>query len=64
LSPRVTAKEIMQILTINPKWRISGSSLQIALGDLERAYGPTGWMKGLIKEIIALKKEKKTNKQQ
>ena len=60
LSKRVTAKEIMQILKVNPQWRISGSTLRVNFEEIVRKSGPKEeqWLKELTEEIAALQPKK------
>lgn len=66
LNPRVTANEIMQILTMNPQWRISGSSLRLREDQLlgGRGKNDVEWIGKLQQEIATLerKKERKLQK--
>ena len=57
LSPRVTAKEIMQLLKVNPQWRISGSTLRIREKELER--GGQKLLIELRRHVEALIRKKK-----
>lgn len=61
LSPRVTANEIMQILSHNPKWRISGSTLRLTEGQLVKGVGKNDreWIQHLQEEIASLEKKQK-----
>ena len=61
LHPRVTANEIMQILSVNSKWKISGSLLRLKEDDLTKGKGKgdVQWLKHLQKEIEALESKKK-----
>lgn len=65
LSPRVTAKEIMQLLQANPQWKISGSSLRIPESAIQQKAGKGDWLKELTHEVSLLqkKKEKKESKE-
>jgi transcription-repair coupling factor (superfamily II helicase) len=62
LAPFVTAKEIMQLLTVNSQWKISGSTLRINQSAL--SVKNKDWVTELRTEIEALakKKEKKAEK--
>jgi len=64
LSSRVTAKEIMQLLKVNPQWRVSGNTLRIYKEEMERKGGKKvrEWMEELKKEVSTLKREKKGKK--
>ncbi|MCF7844770.1 MAG: transcription-repair coupling factor [Kiritimatiellales bacterium] len=64
LSQRVTAKEIMELLKVNPQWKVSGNTLRIEHDVIVRKSGakPRQWLKELTKEVEALKKEKKERK--
>ncbi len=56
LSSRVTAKEIMQLLSQNSQWHISGSTLRLNEEEIVRAGGKdeVRWMGVLAKQIEAL----------
>ena len=60
LSPRVTAKEIMQLLAHNTQWRITGSQLRINEEEIVRAGGTNDikWIGELTKQIVHLKVKK------
>lgn len=58
LSSRVTAKEIMQLLQVNPQWKISGSSLRIAESELARRGKQGDWLTELTEEVELLQKKK------
>ncbi|MBU0458302.1 transcription-repair coupling factor [Patescibacteria group bacterium] len=60
LSERVTAKEIMQLLKVNPQWRVSGNSLRIYSEEMMRkSKGKvTAWLKSLTEEVEALERRK------
>ncbi len=62
LAPHVTAKEIMQLLSVNSQWKISGSTLRINQSAL--AIKDKDWVTELRTEVEALakKKEKKAEK--
>ncbi len=67
LSPRVTAKEIMQLLAVNSDWKISGSSLRISEQSLQSRAKGKEWIPELTHEVELLarvkeKKEKKAEK--
>ncbi|MCK5017647.1 MAG: DEAD/DEAH box helicase, partial [Candidatus Peribacteraceae bacterium] len=61
LHSSVSAKEIMQILQVNPKWKISGSSIRLNENSLAKGKTKTDvqWLKSLSEEIKALEKKKK-----
>ncbi|MBU0766867.1 transcription-repair coupling factor [Patescibacteria group bacterium] len=65
LSPRVTAKEIMELLKVNPQWRVSGNTLRIDHKVIVRKSGGKAqeWLEELTKEVEALRKEKKEKKE-
>jgi len=58
LSARVTAKEIMQLLSVNSQWKISGTNLRIPQHVLSERGKHKGWMQELTEEIAALTKVK------
>jgi transcription-repair coupling factor (superfamily II helicase) len=58
LSSRVTAKEIMQLLQVNPQWKISGSSLRVAESELARRGHQGDWLSELTEEVALLQKKK------
>ncbi len=62
LAPFVTAKEIMQLLSVNSQWKISGSTLRINQSAL--LAKDKDWVAELRMEVEALakKKEKKAEK--
>lgn len=64
LSPRVTAKEIMQLLRVNSKWKITGSMLRLNREEIVRAGGKNDveWMAVLSKHIEALQMKKASSK--
>jgi hypothetical protein len=64
LTPAVTANEIMQILNVNPQWRISGSMLRLREDQLAKGKGKTEveWVQNLQYEIEALESHKKPRK--
>jgi transcription-repair coupling factor (superfamily II helicase) len=62
LSPRVTAKEIMQLLRVNPQWKISGATLRINENLLTNRAKGKHWIEELTNEVGTLKKEKKAKK--
>lgn len=64
LSPRVTANEIMNILNVNPKWRISGSMLRLLEDQMVKGRGKSDvqWISNLQHEISALEAKKSPKK--
>ncbi len=62
LAPRVTAKEIMQLVRLCPQWRISGSTLRIWFEELEKEAGKREWIQVLTEHVDALRKPKKEKK--
>jgi len=55
----VTAKEIMQLLSKNPQWRISGSTLRIRKEELlRRGNTVMEWLGALTRDIEALQRKK------
>ncbi|MSR87462.1 transcription-repair coupling factor [Candidatus Peribacteria bacterium] len=58
LSPRVTAKEIMQLLQANPQWKISGSSLRIPESALLKRAAKGDWLQELTEEVALMQKKK------
>jgi len=56
LHPSVTAKEIMQILSVNSQWRISGSTLRIYFDQLQPKAGAKAvhWIGELTKQVGAM----------
>jgi len=62
LSPRVTAKEIMQLLKINHQWRISGSTLRINQTEFEQ--GEKKLLSELRRHVEALVRKKKTEQKE
>ncbi len=64
LSPRVTAKEIMQLLKVNSQWRISGSTLRLNEEEIVRAGGTNEveWAEILAAQIDALHIKKASKK--
>lgn len=61
LAPHVTAKEIMQLLSLNTQWKISGSTLRITQPAL--AMKNKDWVTELKTEIEALAKKKEKKKE-
>jgi type II secretory pathway component PulF len=59
LSPRVTAKEIMQLLSHNAQWKISGNTLRIPESILHSKAKGDGYLAELTKEVALLQKAKK-----
>ncbi len=62
LNPRVTAAEIMQLLQVNPQWRISSQTLRINEADLIRKAGTKDYLPELTVEIAALQKKSQKEK--
>ena len=64
LAERVTAKEIMQLLKVNPQWRVSGNKLKIYHSEIVRKSSDNvvEWLGELAKEVEALVKKKKKGK--
>ncbi|MBM3231031.1 transcription-repair coupling factor [Candidatus Peregrinibacteria bacterium] len=60
LHPSVTAKEIMQILSVNSQWRISGSTLRIYFDQLQPKAGAKAvhWIGELTKQVGAMERKK------
>jgi transcription-repair coupling factor (superfamily II helicase) len=58
LSPRVTAKEIMQLLSHNPQWKISGSTLRMSEQVLLQKAKGKDWVLHLASEVAHLEKKK------
>lgn len=54
LSPRVTAREIMQLLSVNSQWKISGSTLRIPEARLQSEADGKDWIAVLTKQVSAL----------
>jgi transcription-repair coupling factor (superfamily II helicase) len=56
LSGRVTAKEIMRLLKVNPQWKISGTDLSLPFAELIKKVGneEAKWLSELTKEVEAL----------
>jgi transcription-repair coupling factor len=60
LSPRATAKEIMQLVHKHPFWKISGSSLRVPEEQLlKEAKGGHHWIDSLTSQVALLEKPKK-----
>lgn len=59
LSKRVTATEIMQLLQVNPQWKISGTTLRIQESDLLRRAGGQTLLPALTKDVACLQKKTK-----
>ncbi|MDO8649447.1 MAG: transcription-repair coupling factor [Candidatus Peregrinibacteria bacterium] len=59
LSSRVTAKEIMQLLSVNHQWKISGSSLRIPEEVMLKRAKEDGWIEQLRSEVLHLAKKEK-----
>ncbi len=62
LGSRVTAKEIMQLLSVNQKWKISGSTLRITEQALTSKAPDGDWFRELIAEVPALQRKKEPKK--
>jgi transcription-repair coupling factor len=64
LAERVTAKEIMQLLKVNPQWRVSGNKLKIYHSDIVRKSSDNvvKWLGELAKEVGALIRKTKKRK--
>ncbi|MCA9370926.1 MAG: transcription-repair coupling factor [Candidatus Peregrinibacteria bacterium] len=63
LHSSVTAKEIMQILSVSPQWRISGSTLKIYFEQLaHKAKTPIEWVSELTRHVSALERKKAARK--
>ncbi|MBI3331900.1 transcription-repair coupling factor [Candidatus Peregrinibacteria bacterium] len=58
LASFVTAKEIMQLLSKNPHWKISGSNLRILQSALEGKAPGGDWLTELTEEVSLLGKKK------
>ncbi len=58
LSPRITALEIMQLLQVCPKWRISGKTLRLSEEVMRTIAHTTEWLPELTKHVAALTKKK------
>lgn len=56
LAGRVTAKEIMGLLKVNPQWKISGTNLSLPFAELAKKAGDeeSKWMAELAKEVAIL----------
>ncbi len=60
LTSRVTAKEIMQLLSVTSQWRISGSTLRINADEIARhTKNDVQWIEKLAEQISALQAQKK-----
>ncbi len=59
LSPHVTAQEIMQLLRVNPLWKISGTNLRIGFPTIQNKAKGKHWLEELSAEILHLRREKK-----
>lgn len=55
LSPRVTAKEVMQLVQENPQWRISSATLRMAVVDLH--------IDRLTQDVLLLQRKRKKKEQ-
>ncbi|MEN9561260.1 MAG: hypothetical protein RIQ56_533, partial [Candidatus Parcubacteria bacterium] len=62
LRPRVTAKEIMQLVHKSPEWRISGSTLRVSESELDKRAGNHEWITVLTEDVKLLERKKKTTK--
>jgi transcription-repair coupling factor (superfamily II helicase) len=62
LSPRVTAKEIMQLLSVNPQWKISGSTLRLTESVLMSKAKGKDWVDYLAEEVGHLQRKKEAKK--
>ncbi len=62
LSSRVTAKEIMQLLRVNPQWKISGSMLRVSERVLLTHAKGGDMIAELTRQVALLKREKKAGK--
>lgn len=62
LSPRVTAKEIMQLLSVNPQWKISGSTLRLTESVLMSKAKGKDWVDYLATEVAHLQRKKEPKK--
>lgn len=64
LHPSVTAKEIMQILSVSSQWRISGSTLKMYFDQLApKAKNDVEWIGVLAKHVAALERKKSKSKE-
>ncbi len=63
LSPRVTAKEIMQLLSVNQQWKISGNMLRISDTTLVQKAKGKPWLEELTEEVAAMEKKKDKKKE-
>jgi transcription-repair coupling factor (superfamily II helicase) len=63
LSPRVTAKEIMQLLSVNQQWKITSNMLRIADTVLAQKAKGKPWLEELTEEVAALEKKKEKKKE-
>lgn len=62
LSPRVEATDIMRLLQVNARWKISGSSLRIAEDELRKRAGSDDILGELTAEVKALVRPVKKDK--
>ena len=62
LAPRVTAKEIMQLLAKETQWRITGSALRIDEEELMKRSPGGDFVSRLTEEISLLEKKKTVRK--
>jgi len=63
LSPRVTAEEIMKLLSKNPQWKISSNTLRIVHTELTKKATAGDWLKELAEEVKLLHKADKPKKE-
>ncbi|MBI3618571.1 DEAD/DEAH box helicase [Candidatus Peregrinibacteria bacterium] len=63
LSARVTAKEILQLLSVNPQWKISGSTIRIEQSALENRAKGEAWLTELTRETDLLVKKREGKKE-
>ncbi|MEI8229607.1 MAG: transcription-repair coupling factor [Candidatus Peregrinibacteria bacterium] len=58
LAPRVTAEEIMHLLSENPRWKISGTRLRHDFAEYQDKFGhaEAEWIAALTKEVGRLEK--------
>jgi hypothetical protein len=52
----------MQLLQVNPQWKISGSTLRIPRSVLDQRGKVHGWLAELTAEVASLKREKAEKK--
>lgn len=63
LSSRVTAKEIMQLLSVNPQWKISGNQLRVTEAALVSKSKGHDLLAALTKEVAMLEKKAEKKKE-